>query len=213
MKSLGHIFRRNREWAQEHRARDAGYFRRLSNLQAPEFLWIGCADSRVPANVITGLEPGEVFVHRNVANIVSAADMNCMAVLQYAVEHLKVRHIIVCGHYGCGGVTAALAPPRHGLVDYWLEPLRLLASHHAGELEPLAERERIDRLCELNVCAQLRNVANTPIIQHAWARGEAIDLHGWVYGLEDGLLNDLGCGCTAREGAASVKGLFGDQAP
>ncbi len=199
MTSLAHIFQRNRIWAHQHLESDLDYFKRLSSLQAPEYLWIGCADSRVPANVITGLEPGEVFVHRNVANLVSAADMNCMAVLQYAIEHLKVRHIIVCGHYGCGGVKAALEPPLHGLVDYWLEPVRALAREHAAELDSLAGRARADRLCEMSVCAQVRNVAHTPIIQRAWSRGDAIAVHGWIYGLDDGLLHDLGCDCTRSE--------------
>jgi len=195
MNTLGYIFDRNRQWAAQHLQGDSEYFRRLSNLQNPEFLWIGCADSRVPANVITGLEPGEVFVQRNVANIVNASDMNCMAVLQYAIEHLNVRHIIVCGHYGCGGVRAALDEPAHGLVDYWLEPVRSLARRHRTELGKLGDVDaRTNRLCELNVCAQVRNVSNSPIIQRAWSRGQSIRIHGWIYGLDNGLLRDLGCG-------------------
>lgn len=200
MTSLAHIFQRNRIWAQQHLEGDPDYFKRLAGLQSPEYLWIGCADSRVPANVITGLQPGEVFVHRNIANLVSAADMNCMAVLQFAIEHLKVRHIIVCGHYGCGGVKAALEPPMHGLVDYWLEPLRSLAREHAAELDTLSEdHARARRLCELNVCAQVQNVSNTPIIQRAWARNERIAVHGWVYGLDNGLIHDLQCDCSHHE--------------
>lgn len=195
MTELVHILEKNRAWAHQRLESDPAYFKRLSSLQAPEYLWIGCADSRVPANVITGLEPGEVFVHRNVANLVNASDMNCMAVLQYAIEHLNVRRIIVCGHYGCGGVRAALDAPANGLVDYWLEPLRYLARRHGNELSELQEtRARENRLCELNVCEQARNVSNCPIIQRAWARGEAITVHGWIYGLEDGLLHDLKCG-------------------
>ncbi len=192
--SIADILQRNRIWASRHLESDPDYFRRLAGLQTPDYLWIGCADSRVPANVITGLEPGEVFVHRNVANIVRAADMNCMAVVQFAVEHLKVKHIIVCGHYGCGGVRAAMAGPDHGLVDYWLEPVRNIAARARDELGALdSPTLRENRLCELNVCAQVANVASSPILQHAWARGERIAVHGWIYGLEDGLLRDLDC--------------------
>ncbi len=197
MKTLGHIFDRNRLWADEQVQTDPDYFNRLSELQNPEYLWIGCADSRVPANVITDLKPGEVFVHRNVANIVDASDMNCMSVLQYAIEHLNVRHIIIVGHYGCGGVRAALDPPDNGLVDYWLEPVRRLARQHESDLATLADRRaQEDRLCELNVCEQVRNASNCPIIQRAWSRGETIHIHGWIYGLDNGLLHDLGCGCS-----------------
>jgi carbonic anhydrase len=200
MKTLRHIFDRNRQWAAQRHEADPEYFTRLMNLQNPEFLWIGCADSRVPANVITGLEPGEVFVHRNVANIVSASDMNCMSVLQYAIEHLNVRHIIVCGHYGCGGVRAALDGPDNGLVDYWLEPVRSLAREHGHDLAALKDDEaRVNRLCELNVRAQVANVSNSPIIQRAWSRSQAIEIHGWVYGLHNGLLNDVGCDCGTSE--------------
>ena len=195
MHSLAPILERNRDWARQRWETDPGYFTRLSNLQSPEYLWIGCADSRVPANVITGLEPGEVFVHRNVANIVSASDMNCMSVLQYAIEHLNVRHIIVVGHYGCGGVRAALDQPANGLVDYWLEPVRRLAREHEAELSTLPDRKaQVDRLCEINVCEQAHNVSQCPIIQRAWSRGEEIHIHGWVYGLDNGLLHDLACG-------------------
>ncbi len=195
MSALAHILENNRKWARQRVENEADYFKRLSNLQAPDYLWIGCADSRVPANVITGLEPGEVFVHRNVANIVNASDMNCMAVLQFAIEHLKISHIIICGHYGCGGVHAALNAPSHGLVDYWLEPVRSLARRHENELSTRQEgRERANKLCELNVREQVKNISNSPIIQRAWARKEAISVHGWIYGLEDGLLNDLQCG-------------------
>ncbi len=200
MKSLGHIFERNRIWAEQRVKADPDYFKRLSSLQSPDYLWIGCADSRVPANVITDLEPGEVFVHRNVANLVDASDMNCMSVLQYAIEHLNVRHIVVVGHYGCGGVCAALNPPENGLVDYWLEPVRRLARQHEHELAALDGRPaRENRLCELNVCEQVRNVSNCPIIQRAWARGETIHVHGWIYGLDNGLLRDLGCGCSGED--------------
>ena len=196
MTSPADILKRNRVWASQHLADDPGYFRRLANLQRPDYLWIGCADSRVPANVITGLEPGEVFVHRNVANVVHASDMNCMAVIQYAIEHLHIRHIIVCGHYGCGGVRAAMQAQDHGLVDYWLQPLRALAVQARDDLARLdTEQAREDRMCEINVQAQVRNVCATPILEQARARGSEIAVHGWIYGLNDGLLQDLDCGC------------------
>jgi len=208
MKTLGHIYERNRSWARERVEQDHDYFTRLSNLQAPDYLWIGCADSRVPANVITGLEPGEVFVHRNVANIVNAADMNCMSVLQYAIEHLNVRHIIVCGHYGCGGVKAALDQSASGLVDYWLEPVRRLAREKDAELMALeASEKRVDRLCELNVCEQVSNVCQSPTIQRAWSRGHVIHVHGWIYGLHDGLLHDCGCGTVPIEAEQETDSL------
>jgi len=194
MKSLAHIFQRNRIWAQQHLESDLDYFKRLASLQSPEYLWIGCADSRVPANVITGLEPGEVFVHCNIANLVSAADMNCMAVLQFAIEHLGIRHVIVCGHYGCGGVKAALEGVTHGFVDYWLEPIQAIARDEASQLREVnCQRTRINRLCELNVRAQVRNVANTPVVRQAWARGDAVAIHSWIYDISDGLLRDLQC--------------------
>ncbi len=192
---LKDLFARNLEWARAHVAADPEYFRRLAAQQAPEYLWIGCADSRVPANVITGLDPGEVFVHRNVANLVHPADMNCLAVLQFAVEVLKVRHIIVCGHYGCGGVHAAMSGEGNGLLDHWLEPIRELARQHDGSLAPIQDQGvRLNRLCELNVAAQVRRVAETPIVRQAWARGHGVAIHGWVYGINDGLLRDLECG-------------------
>lgn len=192
---LKDLFARNLEWARAHVAADPEYFRRLAAQQAPEYLWIGCADSRVPANVITGLDPGEVFVHRNVANLVHPADMNCLAVLQFAVEVLKVRHIIVCGHYGCGGVHAAMSGEGNGLLDHWLEPIRELARQHDSSLAPIQDQGvRLNRLCELNVAAQVRRVAETPIVRQAWARGHGLAIHGWVYGINDGLLRDLECG-------------------
>ncbi|RIA47694.1 carbonic anhydrase [Dichotomicrobium thermohalophilum] len=202
--SLPDIFQRNRLWAAQHLETDRDYFHRLSTLQKPDYLWIGCADSRVPANVITGLEPGEVFVHRNVANVVHATDMNCMSVVQYAIEHLGIRHIIICGHYGCGGVHAAMAPPGHELVDYWLDAVRATARDHADELAGLeTDAARADRLCELNVRAQVRSLSHSPILQRAWERGEDIAVHGWIYGLDDGLLHDLGCDVTGAATTAS----------
>jgi len=188
------IFERNEAWAASRIAEDPGYFSRLAALQAPRYLWIGCSDSRVPANVIAGLEPGEVFVHRNVANLVNPGDLNCLSVLQVAVDVLKVRHIIVCGHYGCAGVKAATDNRRHGLIDHWVHPIRDLARVNASTLECLpGETEREDRLCELNVIDNVRRVAETPILQDAWARGADVTLHGWVYGLKDGRLRDLDC--------------------
>jgi carbonic anhydrase len=189
------LLEENRRWAGERTAADAGYFQRLSTLQAPEYLWIGCSDSRVPANVITGLEPGEVFVHRNVANIVYPADLNCMSVLQFAVETLRVRHIIVCGHYGCGGVRAVLDGSHSGLVEHWLAPVRDLFRQHGGDLAALADDEaRLNRVCELNVAAQVESLCHSPPVQAAWQRGQALTVHGWIYGLSNGLLRDLHCG-------------------
>lgn len=188
------LLQRNVEWAAGQSRADPDYFARLSGLQTPEYLWIGCSDSRVPANIITGLQPGEVFVHRNVANLVNPGDLNCLAVLQYAVDVLKVRHIIVCGHHGCGGVGAALDGQRHGLIDYWLHPIRDIAEEHGEDLAGIVDNaERVNRLCELNVTAQVRRVADTPIVQEAWQRGQNLAIHGWVYSLKDGLLRDLKC--------------------
>ncbi len=192
MRTLPELFRSNRQWAERLKADDPGFFSRLSNQQSPEYLWIGCADSRVPANQIIDLQPGDVFVHRNVANQVIHADLNCLSVLQYAVEVLKVRHIIVCGHYGCGGVQAAFDDQRHGLVDNWLGHLRDVAEKYGplmSELPPGVDR--VDVLCELNVIEQVINVAHTTVVQDAWDRGQPLWIHGWIYALEDGLLNDL----------------------
>jgi carbonic anhydrase len=169
----------------------------LSALQAPEFLWIGCSDSRVPANVITGLEPGEVFVHRNVANIVYPADLNCMSVLQFAVDALRVKHIIVCGHCGCGGVRAVLDGSPHGLVDHWLAPVRDLFHQYRHELSSLpCDEARIDRVRELNVHSQVRTVRDSPIVRSAWNRKQELAVHGWIFRLTDGRLRDLKCSCT-----------------
>lgn len=182
----------NRQWVQQKLDDDPEYFSNLSRAQTPEVLWIGCADSRVPANEIVGLDPGELFVHRNVANIVHGADFNCLSVMQFAIEVLKVRHIIVCGHYGCGGVRAVLAGRQFGLIDHWLWPLRELRALHGKELDALAdEEERLNRLCEINVRAQVLNVARTPLVQNAWHRGQALKIHAWIYGLRDGLAHDL----------------------
>ena len=183
---------KNRAWAQGKIAADPGFFRRLERQQAPEYLWIGCADSRVPANEIVGLDPGELFVHRNVANLAPPQDANYLSVLQFAVDVLKVKHVMVVGHYGCGGVAAAVDGKRRGLVDHWLHPIRDVYSASRGELEAIVEpRQRLDRLCELNVVRQVRNVASDVFVQDAWARGQQIHVHGWVYSLANGVVKDL----------------------
>jgi carbonic anhydrase len=188
MRSLNHLFKNNQTWAERIRARDPDFFPRLSRQQSPGYLWIGCADSRVPANDIVGLLPGELFVHRNVANIVVHTDLNCLSVMQFAVDVLKVRHIIVCGHYGCSGVRAALQNERHGLVDNWLQHIQDVRHKHRQEdKQDVSE----DRLCELNVIEQVANVCHTTIVRDAWERGQALQVHGWIYGLHDGLLRDL----------------------
>ena len=187
------LIARNRAWAQSKVDADAGFFQRLVAGQAPPFFWIGCSDSRAPANAIVGLEPGEMFVHRNVANLALADDANFMATLQYAVQVLKVRHILVVGHYGCGGVRAALQDLRLGLIDHWLSPIRELALDAAAELQALPdESARADRLCELNVLRQVENVAANPFVREAWERGAALAVHGWCYALATGLITDLG---------------------
>ena len=191
--TLGHLFEANREWVRETRQRDPRFFLNLAAQQSPEYLWIGCADSRVPPNEIVKLNPGELFVHRNVANVVVHSDLNCLSVLQYAVEVLKVTHVIVCGHYGCGGVRAAMEDKRHGLIDNWLRHIQDVGRKYRTELDAIEdEHARFDRLCELNVIEQLLNVAETTTVQEAWDRGQRVVLHGWIYGLHDGLMRDLG---------------------
>ena len=186
------LFARNRAWAEAMTRRDPEFFSRLRNQQAPQFLWIGCSDSRVPANEIVGLLPGEMFVHRNVANIVVHADVNCLSCLQYAVDVLKVRDVIVCGHYGCGGVLSALRDDRLGLVDNWLRHVQDVRWKHEAELGALPDdAARHRRLCELNVAEQVLNVSQTTVVREAWARGQALELHGWIYDVGDGLLHDL----------------------
>jgi len=189
---LDHLKANNRAWAARKTAFDAGFFSRLERQQAPEYLWIGCADSRVPANDIVGLDPGELFVHRNVANLAPPQDANYLSVLQFAVDVLKVKHIMVVGHYGCGGVAAAVDGRRRGLVDHWLHPIREVYHEHREELERCGDQKaRLNRLCELNVIRQVRNVASDVFLQEAWARGQEICVHGWVYSLSNGLVNDL----------------------
>jgi carbonic anhydrase len=190
---LEELFENNRAWAADQLSRDPTFFAELVERQSPEYLWIGCSDSRVPANQIVGLAPGEVFVHRNVANLVVHTDLNCLSVLQYAVDVLGVRHVIVCGHYGCGGVRAALEGSRHGLIDNWLRHVMDVAEKHADALGTIEnDARRFDRLCELNVVEQVANVCQTTIVVDAWGRGQDLTVHGLVYGLDDGLLRDLG---------------------
>jgi len=190
--NLSHLFDFNRAWARQMQQVDPEYFTKLSKLQTPAFLWIGCSDSRVPANQIVGLMPGEVFVHRNVANQVVHTDLNCLSVIQFAVEALQVQHIMVVGHYGCGGVKAALEKARVGLVDIWLRHVRDVHDKHAAAVDSLPEEERHDRLCELNVLEQAANVCETFVVQDAWKRGQKVTVHAWIYSLKDGLMHDLG---------------------
>ena len=189
---LDHLKEKNRAWAKRMVAADAGFFERLERQQAPEYLWIGCSDSRVPANEIVDLDPGELFVHRNVANLAPPQDANYLSVLQFAVDVIKVKHIMVVGHYGCGGVSAAVDGQRRGLVDHWLHPIREVCQEHRHELDAISDlRARLDRLCELNVIRQVRNVATDVFVQEAWARGQDLCIHGWVYSLANGLVRDL----------------------
>ena len=189
---LDHLKDRNRAWAARKVAADAGFFQRLVGQQAPEYLWIGCSDSRVPANDIVDLDPGEVFVHRNVGNLAPPQDANYLSVLQFAVDVLKVKHVLVVGHYGCGGIRAAVDGQRRGLVDHWLHPIREVYQDNRQALDAIAdETARLNRLCELNVVRQVRNVASDVFVQDAWARGQEIHVHGWVYSLANGLVTDL----------------------
>ena len=200
MPHLDHLLENNRRWSASISEANPDFFPTLSRQQAPRYLWIGCADSRVPANEIVGLLPGEMFVHRNVANIVVHTDFNCLSVIQFAVEILKVEHIIVCGHYGCGGVRAALENSEFGLIDNWLRHIRDVAHRYAKELETAASQdERHERLCELNVLEQATNVCQTTIVQSAWSRGQKLAVHGWIYGLRDGLIRDLNFCATSLE--------------
>ena len=213
MDRLAHLFAKNRAWAEEMVRTDPDFFQRLANQQAPEHLWIGCSDSRVPANQITGLLPGEVFVQRNVANLVVHTDLNCLSTLQFAVDVLKVKHIVVCGHYGCGGVRAALRNERHGLVDNWLRHVQDVRVRHQEQLDALlTEAQRLDRLCELNVIEQVVNVGQTTIVRDAWQRGEVVSVHGWVYDVSDGLLRDLGM-CVGDELTLTARAAIARRGP
>src|SRR5256714_11064366 len=191
METLDHLFEQNRVWSEGIRQVTPEFFLELARQQAPKYLWIGCSDSRVPANQIVGLAPGELFVHRNVANLVIHTDLNCLSVLQFAVDILKVRHVIVCGHYGCSGVGAALRRERLGLSDNWLRHVQDVHQKHEQSLADMPPAQAVDRLCELNVIEQVANVCSTTIAQDAWARGQELALHGWIYGLHGGLLRDL----------------------
>ncbi len=192
MRTLPRLFENNRQWAANLRASRPDFFSKLAARQSPEYLWIGCSDSRVPANEIVGLLPGDLFVHRNVGNLVIHSDFNCLSVLQYAVDILKIKHVIVCGHYGCGGVKAAMSAQPHGLVDNWLRHIRDIYHRQQAKLDAMAnETERLHRLCELNVIEQVINVGNTTIVQDAWGRGQELAIHGWIYDLADGLLRNL----------------------
>jgi len=205
MKDLKRLLDSNKEWAEGIRATDPQFFPNLAKQQSPTFLWIGCSDSRVPANQLVGLMPGEMFVHRNVANVVVHTDFNCLSVMQYAVEVLKVQHIIVCGHHGCGGVKAAMNNSQLGLIDNWLRHVQDVWHEHEKSLTKVHdEDERLDRLCELNVIEQVLNVGRTTIVQSAWQRGQDLVVHGWIYDLEDGLLRDLGITIDNADGLAAA---------
>jgi carbonic anhydrase len=195
MSSIELLLQNNRAWSENMTSGKPDYFRQLAKQQAPKFLWIGCADSRVPANEVVGLMPGELFVHRNVANLVYPSDLNCLSVVQFAVSVLKVQHIIVCGHYGCGGVKAAMSTQPHGLIDSWLSKIKDLYVRNYKSLDSVADLEtRSDRLCEMNVVEQVEALSRTAIVQDAWFSGQKLAIHGWIYGLKDGLINDLGVG-------------------
>ncbi|KAA3612379.1 MAG: carbonate dehydratase [Calditrichaeota bacterium] len=191
MSSIEHLLDKNKAWADETQRRDPTFFSQLAQQQTPKYLWIGCSDSRVPATQILNLSPGEVFVHRNVANLVVHTDLNCLSVIQYAVEALKVEHIIVCGHYGCGGIKAAMEDQQHGLVDNWLRHVKDVHRFHATELESLPPAKQYRLLCELNVTEQVNNICNTSIVANAWQENAQLAIHGWIYNLEDGILHPL----------------------
>ena len=192
MKTLKHLFDRNADWATAIKEQDPGFFETLAAQQNPEYLWIGCSDSRVAANQIIDLPPGEVFVHRNIANVVVHTDLNCLSVIHFAVEVLQVKHIIVCGHYGCSGIRAAMDDQQHGLIDNWLRHIKDVSRFNSDKLEGLNEDEKYDLLCELNVREQVANVCSTPIVQKAWKNGKTLFVHGWIYNINNGLLKDLG---------------------
>ncbi|MFQ5642987.1 MAG: carbonate dehydratase [Thiogranum sp.] len=199
MKTLGHLFGNNLAWATAIKEKDPEFFTRLSKQQAPEYLWIGCSDSRVPANQITGLQPGEVFVHRNIANVVVHTDLNCLSVIQFAVEVLKVKHIIICGHYGCGGIQAALENHEHGLIDNWLRHIKDVIRFNSEDFDELEHDRKLDLLCELNVKEQVTNICNTTIVRNAWKQGKELSVHGWIYSVENGILKDLDTCVTSND--------------
>jgi carbonic anhydrase len=192
MRTLKDLFDSNRKWAKKIKETDPDFFAKLSRQQNPEYLWIGCSDSRVPSNQIVGMLPGEIFVHRNIANVVIHTDLNCLSVIQFAVEVLKVKHIIVCGHYGCGGIKAALGKESYGLIDTWLRHIKDVYRYHQDKLDAIEdEQERLNLLCELNVIEQVANVCHTSIVQKAWESGQELSVHGWIYSIEDGILKNL----------------------
>jgi carbonic anhydrase len=191
LSTLNYLIERNLAWATGVREKDPDFFTNLSEQQAPEYLWIGCSDSRVPANQIVSLPPGEVFVHRNIANVVVHTDLNCLSVIQYAVDVLNVKHIIVCGHYGCGGIKSAMENEKNGLIDNWLRHVKDVARFNAGKLKQLKNEDKFDALCELNVMEQVTNVCNTTIVQKAWENGVELSIHGWIYNIENGILKEL----------------------
>ena len=200
MNKLAQLFENNKAWVDSVLKEDPQFFKRLSQQQNPKYLWIGCSDSRVPANQITGLEPGEVFVHRNVANMVNHTDFNCLSVVQFAVDILKVSDIIICGHYGCGGVKAAMEGSGLGIIDNWVRSIKETHYYHSDVLDKIQESEgRSDKLCELNVVQQVLNLSHTSIIQKAWSQGQSISIHGWIYGLDNGLVKDLGVEVSSKK--------------
>ncbi len=206
MHALSHLLQNNRRWSREITERHPNFFEKLSEQQSPRYLWIGCSDSRVPANEIVGLLPGELFVHRNVANVVVHTDLNCLSVLQYAVDVLRVQHVIVCGHYGCGGIQAAYRRDALGLIENWLRHVQDVVDRHAGIIAAAGdEAARLERVCELNVIEQARHVCQTTVVHDAWARGQPLSVHGWIYSLRDGLLRDLGF---IADGSGDVAGSY-----
>lgn len=206
MRTLKSLFDRNSNWASAIKQRDPDFFIRLSKQQAPEYLWIGCSDSRVPATEIVDLLPGEIFVHRNIANLVVHSDINCLSVIQFAVEVLKVKHIIVCGHYGCGGVKAAMSKERHGVIDNWLQYIRDVYRNHQIVLDAqVDETAKLNLLCEANVMEQVWNVCQTSFVQNAWGRGQELNVHGWIYEIGDGILKDLDVTVTSREESMAIR--------
>ncbi len=199
LKTPKHLIESNLAWAEKIKQKNPDFFATLSKQQAPEYLWIGCSDSRVPANQIIDIMPGEIFVHRNIANVVVHTDLNCLSVIQYAVEVLKVKHIIVCGHYGCGGIKAAIGDGEHGLIDNWLRHIKDVVRNHADELSALADDDLHNRVCELNVIEQVINVCNTTVVQRAWREGAELSVNAWIYSLENGIINDLDMSITSKQ--------------
>ncbi len=206
-RTLDHLLDRNVAWADGKTRADPEFFRRMAEQQTPHYLWIGCSDSRVTANDVLGLDPGEVFVHRNIANIVHTSDLNLLSVLSFAVEHLQVKHVIVCGHYGCGGIARALSEERGAMLDHWLQPVTMLYRKHRAVFDAMPADARFSRLCELNIEMQVRRLAATPIIENAWTRGQELHLHGWIYTIEDGLIRDLGPHLSAIAERDSLRAL------